>query len=465
MDTSSLFKIDSSTHFLYRIIDVFILATTLFLASHLYGVTFSRDYLLVLLSLVLLYAYIGESVALYRSWRVGRFSRMLMLLILVHSACFLLIFSLLFVLKEGATFSRVVLLGWYSSSLLALVSWRISAKHIKAWRRRRGLSMQTVAIVGMTKSGMQLHQQMQDHIELGFECIGFFDDRTAERLGQGYKHLLKGSIEQAVEMAQQGKVSKLYICLPMLAERRIADIIQRLGDTTVDVLLVPDFLLKNLMHARIGSVGEMDTLSVFESPVYGIKDFYKRTFDILFSTSVLLLISPLLAIIALAIKVDSTGPVFFRQNRYGLDGKAIKVLKFRSMRVQENGAKVVQATKNDPRITRLGAFLRRTSLDELPQFINVLLGDMSVVGPRPHAVAHNEEYRKQVAYYMLRHKVRPGITGWAQVNGWRGETDTLEKMEMRVKYDLEYIRHWSLWFDIRIVFMTLFKGFTGKNAY
>lgn len=465
MDTSSLFKIDSSTHFLYRIIDVFILATTLWAVSYLYEVVFTRDYLLMLLSLVLLYAYIGESVALYRSWRVGRFSRMLMLLILVHSACFLLVFSLLFVLKEGATFSRVVLLGWYSSSLLALVSWRISAKHVKAWRRRRGLSMQTVAIVGLTKSGMQLHQQMLDNIELGFKSIGFYDDRTPERLGQNYKHLLKGSIEQAVEMAQQGKISKLYICLPMLAERRIADIIQRLGDTTVDVLLVPDFLLKNLMHARIGSVGEMDTLSVFESPVYGIKDFYKRTFDILFSTSVLLLISPLLALIALAIKVDSTGPVLFRQNRYGLDGKAIKVLKFRSMRVQEDGAKVVQATKNDPRITRLGAFLRRTSLDELPQFINVLLGDMSVVGPRPHAVAHNEEYRKQVAYYMLRHKVRPGITGWAQVNGWRGETDTLEKMEMRVKYDLEYIRHWSLWFDIRIVLMTLFKGFTGKNAY
>lgn len=465
MNTSSLFKVDSSTHFIYRLIDVFILGGSLLLAGYLYGVDFSRDYLLVLLSLVLVYAYVGESVALYRSWRVGRFSRMLMLVILVHSACFLLIFSLLFVLKEGATFSRVVLLGWYSSSLLALVSWRISAKHVKAWRRRRGLSMQKVAIVGMTRSGMELYQEMQQHIELGFDCIGFFDDRTAERLGHGYKDLLKGSIEEAVQLAQQGEVSKLYICLPMLAERRIADIIQRLGDTTVDVLMVPDFLLKNLMHARIGSVGELDTLSVFESPAYGIKDFYKRTFDVLFSAAVLLLISPLLLFIATAIKIDSTGPVFFRQNRYGLDGKAIKVLKFRSMRVQENGAKVVQATKNDPRITRLGGFLRRTSLDELPQFINVLMGDMSVVGPRPHAVAHNEEYRKQVAYYMLRHKVRPGITGWAQVNGWRGETDTLEKMEMRVKYDLEYIRHWSLWFDIRIVFMTLFKGFTGKNAY
>jgi putative colanic acid biosynthesis UDP-glucose lipid carrier transferase len=180
---------------------------------------------------------------------------------------------------------------------------------------------------------------------------------------------------------------------------------------------------------------------------------------------VLLLISPLLLMIAAAIKLTSKGPVLFRQDRYGLDGKRIGVYKFRSMKVMENGGAVTQAKRNDSRVTAVGAFLRRTSLDELPQFFNVLLGEMSVVGPRPHAVAHNEEYRKQVAYYMLRHKVRPGITGWAQINGWRGETDTLEKMEMRVKYDLDYIRNWSLFFDVRIVFKTVFKGFVDKNAY
>lgn len=465
MDSQARFKFDSSTHFVYRFIDFVILALCLLASSYLYGVSFNRDYLFLFLSLTLIYAYLAESVQLYRSWRVGRFSRMLVLLVLVHGASFLFIISMLFVLKEGASFSRVVVLGWYGASLLALVSWRLSAKQIKAWRRRRGLSMQKVAIIGLTDSGLKLLEQMQQHIELGFECIGFYDDRAPSRLNPNKQSLLKGSIEEGVALAQQGKISKLYICLPMLAERRIADIIQRLGDTTVDVLLVPDFVLKNLMHARIGSVGDTDTLSVFESPVYGIKDFYKRTFDLVFSITVLVLIAPLLLMIAIAIKLDSRGPVLFKQHRYGLDGKAINVFKFRSMRVQENGARVVQATKGDPRITRLGGFLRRTSLDELPQFFNVLLGDMSVVGPRPHAAAHNEEYRKQVAYYMLRHKVRPGITGWAQVNGWRGETDTLEKMEMRIKYDLEYIRHWSLWFDIRIVFLTLFKGFTGKNVY
>jgi putative colanic acid biosynthesis UDP-glucose lipid carrier transferase len=157
--------------------------------------------------------------------------------------------------------------------------------------------------------------------------------------------------------------------------------------------------------------------------------------------------------------------VLFRQDRYGLDGKRIGVLKFRSMKVQENAELVVQATRNDPRVTWFGAFLRRTSLDELPQFINVLHGEMSVVGPRPHAVAHNEQYRNQVAFYMLRHKVKPGITGWAQVNGWRGETDTLDKMAKRVEFDLYYIRHWSLWFDIKIIVRTIFKGFSGKHVY
>ena len=169
--------------------------------------------------------------------------------------------------------------------------------------------------------------------------------------------------------------------------------------------------------------------------------------------------------IAAGIKLTSKGPVLFKQRRYGLRGEEIEVWKFRSMTVMENSDVVVQATKSDVRITPFGGFLRRTSLDELPQFFNVLGGSMSIVGPRPHAVAHNEEYRSQVQFYMLRHKVKPGITGWAQINGWRGETDTLYKMEKRVEFDLQYIKHWSVWFDIKIIFMTIFKGFVNKNAY
>jgi putative colanic acid biosynthesis UDP-glucose lipid carrier transferase len=185
----------------------------------------------------------------------------------------------------------------------------------------------------------------------------------------------------------------------------------------------------------------------------------------LFSSAALLALSPLLLLIAVAVRLTSTGPAIFKQDRYGLDGKQIGVYKFRSMKVLENSDNVVQATKGDARITPLGAFLRKTSLDELPQFFNVLRGEMSVVGPRPHAVAHNEHYRNRVAFYMLRHKVKPGITGWAQINGWRGETDTLDKMEKRVEFDLHYIRNWSLWWDVKIIIKTLFKGFGGKNVY
>ena len=199
--------------------------------------------------------------------------------------------------------------------------------------------------------------------------------------------------------------------------------------------------------------------------ITGVNRLLKRAEDIVLATLILLLISPVLCCIALAVKLSSPGPVIFRQTRYGMAGKPIKVWKFRSMKVMENDKVVTQATQNDPRVTKVGNFLRRTSLDELPQFINVLTGGMSIVGPRPHAVAHNEQYRQLIEGYMLRHKVKPGITGWAQINGWRGETDTLEKMEKRVEFDLEYIREWSVWFDIKIVFLTVFKGFVNKAAY
>lgn len=450
---------------MYRLIDLFIISAVFLLVIWFHGVKLDSRYALFLTLFLLVYSYIAESVQLYRSWRVGRFSRMLFLLAVVHTLSFLLIISILFIIKQSEVFSRLVLMGWFTSSLFLLMFWRCAARWIKSYQRKRGLAMQKVAIVGCTESGIALMEEINRLPELGFECIGFFDDRAKERLPELGQAYLLGGTDDAVNYAAQGDLVKLYICLPMLAEKRIAEVITALGDSTIDVLMVPDFLMKNLMHGRIGSVGNIDTISVFESPSFGIQDFYKRTFDILFSAAVLLLISPIMLGIALGIKLTSPGPVFFRQDRYGLDGRRIGVLKFRSMRVMDNGAKVVQATRNDSRITPFGAFLRRTSLDELPQFINVLLGDMSVVGPRPHAVAHNEEYRKQVNFYMLRHKMRPGITGLAQVNGWRGETDTLEKMEMRVKYDLEYIRNWSLFLDVCIIFKTLYKGFVNKNAY
>ncbi|MBS6489610.1 MAG: undecaprenyl-phosphate glucose phosphotransferase, partial [Citrobacter freundii] len=257
----------------------------------------------------------------------------------------------------------------------------------------------------------------------------------------------------------------VYIAMQMCDGARVKKLVHQLADTTCSVLLIPDVFTFNILHSRIEEMNGVPVVPLYDTPLSGVNRLLKRAEDIVLATLILLLISPVLCCIALAVKLSSPGPVIFRQTRYGMDGKPIKVWKFRSMKVMENDKVVTQATQNDPRVTKVGNFLRRTSLDELPQFINVLTGGMSIVGPRPHAVAHNEQYRQLIEGYMLRHKVKPGITGWAQINGWRGETDTLEKMEKRVEFDLEYIREWSVWFDIKIVFLTVFKGFVNKAAY
>ena len=221
----------------------------------------------------------------------------------------------------------------------------------------------------------------------------------------------------------------------------------------------------DLIQGHAAEVCDTAVIAVCETPFTGLDGVVKRASDMVFALLILILIAPLLLAIGIAIKLSTRGPALFKQHRYGLDGQEIVVYKFRSMTVSENGASVVQASRNDARITPLGAFLRRTSLDELPQFFNVLQGRMSIVGPRPHAVAHNEFYRKQIKGYMVRHKVKPGITGWAQVNGFRGETDTLDKMQGRIDCDLDYLRHWSLALDIQIIFRTIRLVLKDHKAY
>jgi len=411
------------------------------------------------------YLYTAELLNLYRSWRAGKFREM----VSYTWACLIVSFSTLFLVaflfKFSEQLSRITLVLWFAFSFVGLFLSRFVVRAYKRNRRRLGLSTKKVAIIGATESGANLFKQITEHDELGYEFVGFYEDRKPERLFEDLHYHVEGSIDSAVSKAKQGDIDVLFIALPFKAEKRIADILVKLGNSTVDVHFIPDFLLSNLIHARIEHIGDVDTLSVFESPYLGAREFIKRTEDILVGSLILLIISPILLCVALGVKFTSKGPVLFKQDRYGLGGEKIRVWKFRSMTVMENSDVVTQAKKDDARITKFGGFLRRTSLDELPQFFNVITGQMSIVGPRPHAVSHNEEYRQKVEFYMLRHKVKPGITGWAQINGWRGETDTLEKMEKRVEHDLFYIKHWSLWFDIKIIFLTFFKGFVGKNAY
>jgi putative colanic acid biosynthesis UDP-glucose lipid carrier transferase len=308
---------------------------------------------------------------------------------------------------------------------------------------------------------------MKDVPSFGLQIHGFFDDRTEERCHPIPDSLGRriGTLQDAIDAARSGDVDLIYIAFPLRAEPRINELLRQLSDTTASVYLAADFFAFDLMHARWGTLGDVPTVSLRETPFYGVDGWLKRVEDLILGSLILLIIAIPMLIIGLLVKLTSPGPALFKQRRYGLKGEVIDVIKFRSMSVMEDGADIRQATQNDPRVTKIGAFLRRTNLDELPQFLNVITGSMSIVGPRPHAVAHNELYRKKIQGYMLRHKVKPGITGWAQVNGWRGETDTLEKMEMRVEHDLDYIRNWSLLWDLQIIFMTVFGSGARRNVY
>ena len=467
MTSSRTFKPSSSSDAsFYRLFDIFALFLAFQCSVMFYGLELNSFYIVALLSVALSFLYCAEIFSTYRSWRAGKFRTMVLCAWGSLSISFAILFFVSFAFKFTESLSRLGLGLWFLFSVAFFYSWRAIVHLYKRNRRKLGLNLRNVAIVGATESAVYLYDEIEKNDELGFKFIGFYDDRKPERLFDNVaSYEVAGTIQNAICAARDGSIDVLYIALPMKADKRIADLLLQLGDTTVDVHLIPDFLLSNLIHARIEHVGDVDTLSVFESPFIGAREFIKRTEDIVVSSIILALISPVLIAIAAAVKFTSTGPIIFKQDRYGLDGRKIKVWKFRSMTVTENSAVVTQATKGDKRITKLGAFLRRTSLDELPQFINVLKGDMSIVGPRPHAVAHNEEYRKKVEFYMLRHKTKPGITGWAQINGWRGETDTLNKMTKRVEFDLHYIKHWSLWFDVKIIFITIFKGFKSENAY
>lgn len=356
---------------------------------------------------------------------------------------------------------------WAIAVPIELISWHIISSNLVMLFRRMGKTSCRIAFAGATRLSYQLHDILSQDQSMPVEFVGFFDDRQKTEPGRISlsKHKLNGNFKQLVEKAREGTIDVIYIGLPLKAEDRIARLIEELSDSTVSVYFVPDFFVFDLLRSNIHHIRGIPIVSVYESPFYGVDGALKRIFDILLGLFILAIIAIPMLLIAIGVKITSPGPVLFKQRRYGLKGEEIVVWKFRSMSVCEDGNNVQQAKKNDPRVTKLGAFLRRTSLDELPQFINVLQGHMSIVGPRPHAVAHNELYRKKIKGYMLRHKVKPGITGLAQISGYRGETDTLEKMEGRIKYDLKYIENWSLWLDIKIVLLTFCKGFISSAAY
>jgi putative colanic acid biosynthesis UDP-glucose lipid carrier transferase len=362
---------------------------------------------------------------------------------------------LAFIFKVSDQFSRAVILSWFATTPLALLA-------VQALRHRTqsliasGATGSRYVVIGANRMGFELNRRLPAK---GF--LGFFDFRSADRLSQvvGARSVdgcnLVGHCRDVARFVRAHGVTDVYIALPISNVPRIAEVIQQLRDTTASIYFIPDVFAFDLIQGRLVDIDGVPALSVCDTPFHGMDAVLKRAFDLVVGGLILLAASPLMATIAVCVKATSRGPVLFRQRRYGLNGEEINIFKFRSMTVCEDGDEVKQATRDDSRVTPFGGFLRRTSLDELPQLFNVLQGAMSLVGPRPHAVAHNEQYRTLISGYMIRHKVRPGITGWAQVNGLRGETDTIDKMSARVNYDIDYLKHWSLALDCKILLRTL----------
>ena len=455
----------SSFSTLYRLTDVIVLTSIYFLVLSSRNVSYNQAMLVVLMVSILSFILCAEALDLYRSWRTQTITSLLKMTCTTWSITSILVLLCVYFIPSIISYEDKVLWVYLAASLPMLLVWRMVFREVLFIQRKQGRNTRYAAVIGATPSGFNLCKQIVENNQLGIELYGLFDDRSPERLSQEFQEQITGKISDVLDAAKEGKIDFIYVAMPMSAEARIMEILNQCSDTTCNVYIIPNFFIYNLLNARWQTVGSMQTLSVFDTPFQGANNIIKRTEDILLGSIILALITIPMLLISIVIKLTSTGPIIFKQSRYGLDGKEIIIYKFRSMSTQDNGAEIKQATKNDTRVTKFGAFLRRTSLDELPQFINVLQGRMSIVGPRPHSVAHNEEYRKLIEGYMLRHKVKPGITGWAQINGFRGETETVNKMVKRVEYDLEYMHRWSIWLDFKIIITTIFKGFYNKNAY
>jgi putative colanic acid biosynthesis UDP-glucose lipid carrier transferase len=363
----------------------------------------------------------------------------------------------------GATDAKVLTAWTVSTPLCLLLGTKLSHRVARSVPRSRRPARRYI-IIGLNELGLSLGQRI-DSCSESHQFLGYFDFRSAARVTDAAGAALTGNCIEAVDFVKRHRIQSVYIAMPLSRQQRMVDLVEALSDTAASVYFVPDLLAFELLQPRVVDVGGIPVYSVRDTPMHGTNAMVKRAIDLALSAVALLLLFPVMLLIAAAVRLSSPGPALFKQRRYGLDGEEIVVYKFRSMIAAVENHAVTQATRQDARVTVVGRLLRRTSLDELPQLFNVLQGNMSIVGPRPHAVAHNEQYRRLIGGYMIRHKVRPGITGWAQVNGWRGETDTVDKMRRRVEHDLEYLRNWSVWLDLKIILRTVRTVLSARNAY
>lgn len=452
---------------LQQLADATLIAGLLFLLSRGFGIPFDANYILLAVITFFITPSLFKIAGLYMSHRnehpVAEVPRLILGWGMVISI--LLLWG--YLTKTSQIFSRALLFTWAVLTPLTLCCFHVQVRQLLRHWRASGNNSRTAVIAGAGELAGTLAQQIHQTRELGIHLRGFFTECSHPRLGlDDSRHRpLIGTLDELPSYVCRHGIDVVYIALSMQDEAAVAQLIDALQDTTAHVYFVPNITMFNLMRSRTQEFNGIPLLTVWESPFSEMEYLAKRGLDIFISCLILGVLWPLMVGIALAVKLSSPGPVLFKQRRYGLNGQEITIYKFRTMRVMEDGTTIPQAKRQDPRVTSIGTLLRSTSIDELPQFINVLQGRMSIVGPRPHAIAHNEHFRKRIQGYMLRHTVKPGITGWAQINGLRGETETLEKMEQRVAYDLHYLRNWSLGLDLEIILRTILVLFERQNAY
>lgn len=449
--------------FFKRLLDPFMIWGLLIFLTWAYDETFTGYYMVLMIITFFISSYIYEQTNIYRTWRNGKLLAYIRDTLIGWSVIIAILLFVGYATKLSYRYSEQVILTWFIVTPLALIVSHLVVRKIASSLRKEG-EARSVVIVGANDTGLKLAERILEYPYLLMEVRGYFDDRDESRSPAG-KMTLLGEISDIATYVREHNIQMIFISLPMSAQPRIRKLLDDLHDTTASIYFLPDVYIFDLMQARFDNVGGVPVVAICETPFYGVDSVVKNISDFVLAFLILVLLFPLMLCIALAVKLTSPGPAVFKQRRYGLNGEEIIVYKFRSMAVCEDGSNIVQAQKNDQRLTKLGAFLRRTSLDELPQFINVLQGRMSIVGPRPHAVAHNELYRKIIRGYMLRHKVKPGITGWAQVNGLRGETKDLDKMQQRIEFDLHYLQNWSIWLDLWIIMRTVGVVLRRDNAY
>jgi len=408
-----------------------------------------------------------SSTGVYVSWRGRNRAFLFGQLTLSWFLAFSVLFALLVFSKQSTYFSRTWIGLWMLTGLMGALGFRLLVYAVLGLVRSKGWNQKQVLILGNGPTAELVVRRLQQSDWIGYDVAGIVPI-TERCSSDGLQDIpCIENIPNLEGYIREKGIKETWICLPLSEGERIHDLLYELRHSTVDIRYAPDMSDLRLLNHKVSEVAGVYTLDLNCGGMDEVNLFVKKLEDIALSLVILIAISPLLVLISLGVKLSSTGPVLFKQPRNGIDGRKIKVYKFRTMYVdaEKRVGFEQQAKKGDPRVTPFGAFLRRTSLDELPQFYNVLQGRMSVVGPRPHALSHNEHYKELITSYMQRHKVKPGITGWAQVHGLRGETDTVDKMQRRVEYDLFYIENWSIWLDVKIVFLTLFKGFNDENAY